>query len=278
MDKFLRALPPFKGKERLARLLLTGAVKNKTDVQVMGKYNCIYLLPNILENVGFDIFINGEYEPGIQELIYKLLPIKGCFLDLGANIGSIVVPAAKRRPDIQAVAVEAAPWIFTYLQKNISINGLENVKAVSYALFDSDDKELSFFSPRDKFGKGSLSPVFTQQEVKVKSKRLDTLVQELDLKKVDLIKIDVEGFEYYVFKGAEKLLKTLDAPIIIFEFVDWAEKQAKGLAPGSAQRLLMEMGYLLYQVHGSEITKIETCLTSGASNLIASKKELNFQQ
>ena len=89
------------------------------------------------------------------------------------------------------------------------------MKAVSYALFDSDDKELNFFSFFDKFGKGSLSPVFTKQKVKVKSRRLDTLVQELDLEKVDVIKIDVEGFEYYVFKGAEKPLKSLDASIII---------------------------------------------------------------
>jgi FkbM family methyltransferase len=278
MDKLFRSLPPFKGKERLARLLLADTIKNKTDVEVTGRHNCTYLLPNIQENVGFDIFINGEYEPEIQELIYRLLPANGCFLDLGANIGSIIVPAAKRRPDIKSVAVEAAPWIFNYLAKNISKNSLSNVHLVNNALFDEDDKELDFFSPHDKYGKGSLSPVFTKEGVKVKTIKIDTLVKNLGLTKVDLVKIDVEGFEYFVFKGAERLLSGQDAPVIIFEFVDWAEKHAMELEAGSAQRLLQEMGYLLYEIDGDKLIKKDTCFTSGSFNLVASKKEINLHQ
>jgi FkbM family methyltransferase len=274
MDRLFRALPPFKGKERLARLLLAEAIRSKTDLILQGKHGCSYLLPNIVENVGFDIFINGEYEPGIQKLIYRLLPQNGCFLDLGANIGSIVVPVAIRRPDIKAVAVEAAPWVFQYLERNIVQNKIGNVRLVNNALFDEDDKELDFFSPHDKFGKGSLSPVFTQEGVKVKTKKVDTLVKELRLDKVDLVKIDVEGFEYFVFRGALNLLQGPDAPVIIFEFVDWAEKRAMGLAAGSAQQLLLENGYTLYEIQGTNLIKVDSCFSGGASNLVAAKYEL----
>lgn len=278
LDALFRKLPPFKGKERLARLLLAGAIKNKTDVEIAGRYGSTYLLPNIIENVGFDIFINGDYEPPIQDLIYRLLPKNGCFLDLGANIGSIIVPTAIRRPDVQAVGVEAAPWIFTYLSNNIERNKLSNVKVINRALFDEDDKELDFFSPHDKFGKGSLSPVFTSQGVKVKTIKVDTLLNNLGIEKVDLIKIDVEGFEYFVFKGAELLLKSAAAPLIIFEFVDWAEKQAMNLDPGAAQRLLVENGYILYEIRGHSLKKMDGVLTSGSYNLLASRQPIKDAQ
>lgn len=253
---------------------MAAAVNGKKDIRVKGRHHCTYLLPNIQENVGFDIFINGEYEPEIQALIVTLLPENGCFLDLGANIGSIIVPVAKRRPDIKAAGVEAAPWIFPYLQENIAKNNLANVVLINNALFDVDDKELDFFSPHDKFGKGSLSPVFTQEGVKVKTKKVDSIVRQLNIEKVDLIKIDVEGFEYFVFKGAENLLKAQDAPVIIFEFVDWAEQRAMDLQPGSAQQLLMEMGYILYEIEGDSLVKRDACIREGSCNLIASKKEL----
>jgi len=274
MNELFRRLPLFKGKERLARFFLRRSIREKIDFWVVGKHDCTYLLPNILENVGFDIYINGEYEGDIQDLLYRLIPPKGCFLDLGANIGSIVIPLSKRRPDIQSIAVEAAPWIFNYLERNVFTNKLGNVQLVNKALFNKDDWELDFFSPQDKFGKGSLSPVFTKEGVKVKTIKIDTLVKEFHLKKVDVIKIDVEGFEYFAFNGGEELLSGADAPVIIFEFVDWAEKQAMGLEAGAAQRLLIEKGYYLYQIKGKKLLKQEDSLTTGASNLIASKKEV----
>jgi len=276
MDKLFRSLPPFKGKQRLARVLLRNAIKNRRNLEITGKYGCGYIIPNVMESVGFEIFINGAYEPEIQELIIKLLPLNGCFFDLGANIGSIVVPVAKRRPDVKAIAVEAAPWVFAYLEKNILINELKNVQLVNNALFDEDDKELDFFSPEGDFAKGSLSPVFTKEGVKVKSKKVDTIAKDLKIEKIDLIKIDVEGFEYFVFKGGENLLKSDEAPILVFEFVDWGEKQARGLEPGSAQRLLLEMGYTLYEIRDNKLLKRDTIFTSGYYNMVASKKEIPY--
>jgi FkbM family methyltransferase len=274
MDWLFRKLPLFKGKERLARLLLKKAIRTKTDILIEGRFNCSYYLPNIVENVGFEIFINGEYEIEIQQLLFKLVPENGCFLDLGANIGSILIPLCKRRPDITAVAVEAAPWIFHYLEKNVLLNNLDNVQLFNNALFDEDNRELDFFSPRDKFGKGSLSPVFTKEAVKVKTKKIDTLIKDLTIKKVDVIKIDVEGFEYFVFKGAQELLEGTNAPVIIFEFVDWAEKHAMDLKPGAAQQLLKENGYQLYKINGNQFIPLENIAESGSSNMIASKKSL----
>jgi FkbM family methyltransferase len=276
LDKFFRKLPLFRGKERLARILFKRAIQSKKDIDIHGRYNCNYILPNIKENVGFEIYINGQYETDTHELLLSIIPFNGTFLDLGANIGSILIPVCKCRPDINALAIEAAPWLFGYLKRNVEINQLKMVKLFNFALFDKDDCEMDFFSPEDKFGKGSLSPVFTSNGVKVYTKKIDTFLTEMQLKQVDVIKIDVEGFEYFVFKGAEKLLGNMNAPIIIFEFVDWAEKRAMGIEPGAAQQYLIDMGFQLYIIQKGKLVKIYKPFLLGACNLIASKSELKI--
>jgi FkbM family methyltransferase len=271
ISSIFRKFPHFKGKKRIARVLFSKEIEGKSNILVDGKFSCKYLLPNIRENVGFDIFVNGVYELETILLICRFLPQNGVFLDLGSNIGAILIPVLKRRPDIFSIAIEAAPWIYGYLQSNVELNKLDNIKLINNALFKEDGLELDFFSPGEKYGKGSLSPVFTNESVKVITKKLDTIVKEFDLKKVDLIKIDVEGFEYFVFKGGEKLLSAPDAPIIIFEFVDWAEKRADGISAGAAQRLLVEFGFELFEVNHGRIIPLKEIKKEGSGNLLAMK-------
>lgn len=270
----MQNLPNFKGKRRLVKFLYGKRIDAAEEITIAGKLNCKYLVPNLQENVGLDIFVNGVYEEETIDLLRTTIPNGGIYLDLGANIGAILVPLCKTRPDIQALAVEAAPWIYKYLDHNVSLNQLKNVQLINNALFHEDDKELNFFSPRDKYGKGSLAPVFSSEPTKVITKRVDTLVSQYNLQKVDVIKIDVEGFEHFVFRGAQNLLSNTSAPDIIFEFVDWAEEQAMGLAPGAAQQLLKEMGYRLYKMEGNKLIELKDILRKGACNLLASKKNI----
>jgi FkbM family methyltransferase len=275
LNNFLQSLPNFRGKRRLVRLLFNKKIASAENVVVRGKFNCQYLLPNLQENVGFDILVNGIYETETVALLRRIIPEKGVYMDLGANIGAILIPLCKLRTDISVISVEAAPWIYKYLEHNVSLNQLTNVRLLNNALFDKDDVSLDFYSPHDKYGKGSLSPVFSKEGVKVMTKKVDTLVKDFLLPGVDTVKIDVEGFEYFVFKGAQELLSSPQAPDIIFEFVDWAEKQAMGLVPGAAQQLLLDFGYKLYVLDKDRPVKIDSVLREGSFNLFASKKVLN---
>ena len=114
MDSLFRFIPEFKGKHRLARFLLKKDLEARTDIWIRGKYGSSYLLPNLVENVALDIFINGIYEKGTSDLLAARLPRNGVLLDLGANIGAVCIPVAAKRKDISIVAVEAAPWLFGY--------------------------------------------------------------------------------------------------------------------------------------------------------------------
>ncbi len=274
IDKLFRKLPIFKGKQRLARFLLSSSITNKKDFWVKGKKDCEYLIPNLIENIGFEIFINGIFEEETSNFFVDRIRQNGVFLDLGANIGTVSIPLIKERPDIKIVCVEAAPWIFSYLQKNLARNNMHNVIAVNKVLFYSDNEIVNFYSPNDQFGKGSLSPVFTDKVVKVKSIKIDSLLTDLKIENVDLIKIDVEGYEYHVFKGATELLSRHDAPDILFEFVDWAEENAKGIEIGDSQRILKDMGYkIFYFKEKGELMEVSDILLQGFFMLFATKKQ-----
>src|SRR5258706_3570244 len=246
VDSILRKLPDFKGKQRIARLIYGNYLKKASDSLITGSYGCRYILPNLIETISFEIFINGIYEKDTHEFLLKRIPPNAVLLDLGANIGSIIIPICKRRNDLRVICVEASPWVFEYLKKNVELNGLTNISLVNKAVLDSDDKTIDFFGPMEKFGKGSLTPNYTNKSVPVATIQIDTLLIENNISMVDIIKIDIQGFEYYAFKGAWHLLQSPDAPDILFEFEDWAEGEASGLKAGFAQSLLKEYGYDIY--------------------------------
>jgi FkbM family methyltransferase len=273
-EKLMRQLPNFKGKRRIARLLFSEKLKHGKDVVVMGLGGCCYKLPNLLEYLAQEIFVNGIYEPDTHSFLMKHIPRNGIFLDLGANIGSILIPLCKARPDIRCVAVEASPVIFGYLQNNLALNQLEDrVICMNKAITDTEAGQLPFYSPTDQFGKGSLAPVFTETPIMVETVTIDKLLADLDIESVSTIKIDIEGYEYAAFKGGESLLSAKNAPDILFEFVDWAEDMA-GRPKGSAQLLLKKLGYALYTMNKKGLSLSDEIIDTGDQLFFATKKHL----
>ncbi len=270
-EGFLRTIPNFRGKKRMARFLYKSTIESKKECSILGKFGCVYNLPNIKENVAFDIFIHGIYEPATNEFLVNKVPQNANFLDLGMNIGAVSIPLAKRRKDLKVIGVEASPWVYKYLVKNIEANQLiDRVKTYNFALYH-EEKQIPFNSPSDYFGQGSLFVENRSDSILVDARRLDNLLQAEQINDIGFIKIDIEGFEYFAFLGAEKLLTGSNAPDILFEFADFAEKNS-GLAPGSAQKLLMDWGYRLFMLKKNELVPLTERLTAGFHMLYATKK------
>lgn len=270
IDQLLRMMPSFKGKQRLARFILANKITSGKDVDVLGMFGCHYRLPNVLENIGFEILINGIYEPATVKFICDRLKLNGVFLDVGANIGAIGIPVCKQRQDIIAIGLEAAPWIFEYLKFNIESNKITNMEVINKAISDRSDLKVKFYSPKDKFGKGSLAPVFTSEAVQVDTITLDELSHKAS---IDLIKIDVEGFEVLAFRGGSELLGSHQAPDILFEFVDWAEEMAN-VQTGNAQQQLIDYGYKLFHIkYGKIKEQLKSPITKGGHLIFATKEK-----
>jgi FkbM family methyltransferase len=260
--KIIQLLPEIKGKHRLSRLILHNKISKKNDI-ISCKNGLLFLCPNFKENVSFELLINGIYEPRNIDFILKNIPKNGVFFDVGANIGAISIPIAKKRPDITIYCFEASQKVFSYLKKNIELNGLNNIKAMNCLLVDEVKGELPFYSPEEQYGKGSMSAIFTKNQEMVQTETLDNFVKEQDLQKVDFIKIDVEGYEKTVLSGSVSVLRNLK-PKIFFEFLDWAEDASVVNQIGDAQRLLFQNDYRIFDFSNINIELKNPLLTGGA--------------
>ena len=123
--------------------------------------------------------------------------------------------ASRKAKEGKVVAIEPHPLNYMILLKNITINKLKNVIPVNLALSDSKGVAKLYIS-RKSLGhtiKGKRIEVSREgfpthiNCIEVKTKTLDQVVDELGLSKVDFIKIDVEGAELDVLKGATKALE-----------------------------------------------------------------------
>ena len=271
MVRALRLLPAgMKGKSRLVHSLAR-FVKGRRDVIIETQQGDRLIVPSLDEPIAFSSLFDGVYEPEVHAILEEYLPVGGVFLDVGANVGVFTVPASRIVGAAgRVIGIEASPEINAYLSRNIALNGCANVSHVKRAATDNGPRKLSFWAaPADKFGMGSLAAQFQSEPVEIEADTIDHILATLDVSRVDLIKIDIEGFEAAAFEGARNLLTAADRPAIIFEFLDWAEKRA-GAEPGDAQKLLLDLGYVLHEIGtGGRLRKLDAPLTRGGANLLA---------
>jgi FkbM family methyltransferase len=265
------------GKARLARTLL-GPSLGARDVRISGWRGIEFIAPSLRESVGFYLLVDGVYESELLGFILRKLQPEAAgavFVDVGANIGSFTLPVAKSLgAGGRVIAIEPSPTIFPYLKRNVDLNGLSNISLAQCAASDTDLQEVPFYeAPIDNFGMGSLGAQFNGESIPVITRTLDSILSEHGVDRVTLIKVDVEGFEMGVFKGAEKLLNGPDAPLIVFEFCDWAEDRVPGGQRGNAQRVLKDYGYRIWKLHDLLRGKqpMADVLTAGFETLVAMK-------
>lgn len=173
----------------------------------------------------------GGYETELQVESSKLLAghTDGIVLDVGANLGSYVVPLAKQHPYLQFEAFEPQRVVYYQLCANIFLNRLSNVYAHNVGL--SNEKRITSYilpnyAEETNIGAFSIDFDTRHNDYEVKSEGVTERMQiiPLDLmryEKVRLIKIDVEGHELQVLQGAEHTLRENDYPPIIFEAWTW---------------------------------------------------------
>ena len=265
--RWLRRLPPFRGKDRIIRALL-GKRRDAVDVDIQTRSGLTLRVPSLREPIAFHLFCNGIYEPETIDVILGLLPRGGTFVDVGANIGAIALDIAIRRPDARIVAIEPSPAVLPYLTHNIAHNRIANVHLEALAASDCVGDIDFYLPPPAHFGMASAAPQFGVEPVRVRAQTLDAILASNAVSNVSVIKIDAEGAELDVIRGAEGLLAADDAPPLIFEFVDWAE--ARLHRPGDAQRELMRLGYDLTRLDGGR-EPMGTALETGGAMIVAQK-------
>jgi len=195
---------------------------------------------------GNNIFTVGTgsstYEPETKKY-FELN--EGTFIDIGANIGAYTVLVGRELKDKgKVITIEPMPGNFEILKKNIELNNLNNIIPLQIALGDKEEK-ADFYLDNEGKGGGAHSlvkesPYVTTNKITVNVRKLDNIVKELKINRIDLIKIDVEGGEADVLKGSINTLKKFHPKIIVEA---WNESYLSKI-----KKILEPLGYKIKKI------------------------------
>jgi FkbM family methyltransferase len=162
----------------------------------------------------------GDFLPGHEShIVGRFTPKEGdTVIDIGAHIGRYTITSSKHVGNTgKVVAIEADPENFEVLKKNIALNNLTNVLALNYAVFSTRTRmKLYEQSASAKYNSIMLARAAkTNNYVEVNADTLDNILEINEVNRVNWIKIDVEGAEFEVLKGATKTLSNENASLFI---------------------------------------------------------------
>lgn len=174
----------------------------------------------LTNHIDFLTFFFGAYELGILNYLNKkTLKDDMVIFDVGANIGhhSLFFSTLVKK----VYAFEPYPKVRELLEKKITKNNIKNIEIIPLGLSQSSQR-LEYFEPPDNnSGIGSFDPLHYSKNSKTglffEVIAGDDFVQKNAIKKIDFIKIDVEGFEHFVLEGLRESLNRY-RPIIMMEF------------------------------------------------------------
>ena len=180
---------------RLVNLLRAGPV----DMQYQGACFRLYHQASATER---GALFNPDYNLEELDFLRKNTPAGGVFVDVGANVGTYAMVLARQAgPGGRVIAIEPHPVTHARLAFNNSASGYTQVKLVAAAAGPADG-ELMIETDGDNLGASHIvSGEASRKAIKVPSLRLQRILDEAGVSKVDALKIDVEGFEDRVLTG-----------------------------------------------------------------------------
>jgi len=189
---------------------------NKT--KIFGKYTFYYLVDD--KYVGQRVALE-KYEPYETELILRQTKSGDVIVDVGANIGYYTILLAdKVGLNGKVYAFEPDLINFEILKKNVEVNKLKNVVLVRAAV--SNKKGISYlYKSKENYGDHRMFG--NEEKEEIKTIKLDNYLKN---QKIDLMKVDTQGWEPSVFEGAKKIIEK-NKPTIFFEYSPASYKLAK---------------------------------------------------
>ncbi len=195
---------------------------------------------------GHEIWRSGWYEPQTVKVIADLLQPGMTFFDVGANMGQYTLLAAGKSCNVHSF--EPAPAMFEFLNENVQ-PVKERVRINKIALSNTEEPVTLFMAKPHNVGATS----FTDQNCasgetfEVPCTTVDNYVEKNEITSVDVMKMDVEGAESAVLKGAAKLLSGPNPPAIVLEYEESAQ-QRFGSSNAEMTSLLTANGYRLERI------------------------------
>jgi FkbM family methyltransferase len=192
----------------------------------------------------------GRYElPAAARLVLDLLTDGTRLLDLGAHLGTVTLAAASR--GARVLAIDASPRNAACLGESARRNGFEELVAVRNVVVGDREGTVPFHED------GPYGQVTTDDDadaVAVPERRADAVVAECGWDGVDVVKIDVEGYELAALEGMRSLLDGADPPPVVFESNRHVLAR-RGIGPADVVAAFALLGYTTYFVGDGELVE-----------------------
>ncbi len=211
-----------------------------------------YSLPLILLNL-------SETETQEQSMVLKLINDGDVVLDIGANIGWYSICVLLKRKGVSVYSFEPIKSSFHYLKQNLQLNHLNSDYAYNFG-FSNENRSVKFYYDVRFAMASSMANLREDEDTIIEEceiKKLDDFISATpSMKKIDFIKCDVEGAEFFVFQGATETIKK-NKPVIFTEMLrKWAAKF--NYHPNEIISFMSGFGYQCFTTDGQRLFPFST--------------------
>ena len=254
-----RKLAHFAPKWLILAPTKTGVIQLKDEIK-------LWIDPVNDDGVERSLYYTGSYETGTLAFIKNNLKKGDCFVDVGANIGLMSIVASKVVGSQGKIfSFEPHPNTVKILRFNVNLNSINNIEVLEKGV-SSRSGEAKIYDRWDvnRGGASLLSSSSKQKSHDIQIVSLDEVFENID---VNMLKIDIEGFELEALKGAENLLSSQTPPILIVECTE--ETEHKNYSREALYSYLKETNrkYRFYKLKGSKSRKSKLVEVNSISDL-----------
>jgi FkbM family methyltransferase len=193
-----------------------------------------------------DLLKGQGYEKGTTKVFTELVKEGMNVVDIGANIGYYTLLAARRvGPQGRVYAFEPEPGNFKLLTENIRLNGYENVVAVQKAVSNRAGTASLFLSLRGSGAHSLLSSRdYGKETIAIKTVTLDKFFAKERSPAIQVIKMDIEGWELEALDGMRRLIAHNSPLKMVAEFYPWG-LLSRDISPQALTSRLIELGFTI---------------------------------
>jgi FkbM family methyltransferase len=193
------------------------------------------------------LWLIGMYEPEVVELFLNELRRGDVVVDVGANIGLFTLMAADIvGPQGRVIAYEPHPKTYRELCANVERNRYDNTILVQEAISNSRGiVQMNVFTDCD------LNSVALSDDcgmINVPADTLDSSLAQLGVCRCDLLKIDIEGAEWFALRGMDRTIEANPGIRLLIELHN-PQIRALGGEPELLLQLLLDRGFSLYELN-----------------------------
>lgn len=246
---------------KAARRFLGTGLSELYPVRVLGKVLFTLVRSDFAEIDGHKLYLDpqdslklslcGFFELHETEVIKGEIKPGDIVVDIGANIGYYTLIFARLvGPKGKVFAFEPEPDTFKLLEKNVQINGYENVVLERMAVSDKSGKARLYLSEQDNTDHRLDAPSTGRASIEVDTMRLDDYFQSYD-GRIDFIKMDIQGAESCAVAGMLDLLQGRPGPALFTEYWPHGLQQSP-YTPERFLSFLEQAGFEFYDIRANK--------------------------